>query len=78
MICISLCILWAKRSQTGNAAEDNLIGFSHKKQHNRTLSLQETTYLRNRYDNNTNNTNNTSSNNLHKRQNTSKAQNGDL
>jgi hypothetical protein len=68
-----LCILWAKRSQTANAAEDNFIGFSHKKQHNRTLSLQETAYLRNKFENNTNDTNN-----LHKRQNTTKAQNGDL
>jgi hypothetical protein len=58
----------------GNATEDHFIGLSHKKQHNRTLSLQETAYLRNKYQNDTNNT----SNNLHKRQNASNAQNGDL
>jgi len=54
--------------------EDNLISFRSKKQHNRTLSLQDSAYLKNKYESNTGTTSNT----LHKRVNTSKAQNGGL
>ncbi|CAG2171434.1 unnamed protein product [Oppiella nova] len=47
--CISACIWWAKYTTTGATDDPSVAANKLKKQHNRTLSLQDSHTLRNRY-----------------------------